>query len=120
MAGGFTTQRSLHRGSVLGLYRKLYPAINASVYEAGRVVPTFQVGELTFGIVICNESNYAEPLDSWPVKVRRHSRAHQQRSVLREGVARSWSLRQGEFDIATAVRELHVGHPRRHRRRRAS
>jgi len=50
------------RGSVVGLYRKLYPAINRSVYEAGRKVPVFQVGELTFGIVICNDSNYAEPV----------------------------------------------------------
>jgi predicted amidohydrolase len=49
------------RGSVVALYRKLHPAINASVYEAGREVPTFQVGELTFGIVICNDSNYSEP-----------------------------------------------------------
>lgn len=49
------------RGSVVGLYRKLYPAINASVYHAGQEAPVFQVGELTFGIVICNDSNYAEP-----------------------------------------------------------
>ena len=49
------------RGSVVGLYRKLYPAINQSVYEAGREVPVFQVGELTLGIVICNDSNYFEP-----------------------------------------------------------
>jgi len=26
----------LHRGSVTGLYRKRYPAINRSIYEAGR------------------------------------------------------------------------------------
>jgi predicted amidohydrolase len=49
------------RGSVAGLYRKLYPAINRSVYEAGREVPVFRVGELTLGIVICNDSNYFEP-----------------------------------------------------------
>jgi len=49
------------RGSVAGLYRKLYPAIKRSVYEAGRKVPVFQVGELTLGIVICNDSNYFEP-----------------------------------------------------------
>lgn len=50
-----------HRGSVVGLYRKLYPAINRSVYEAGCNVPVFDVGELTLGIVICNDSNYFEP-----------------------------------------------------------
>jgi predicted amidohydrolase len=49
-----------HRGSVVGLYRKQHPAINRSVYEAGREVPVFQVEALTFGIVICNDSNYPE------------------------------------------------------------
>ena len=49
------------RGSVVGLYRKLYPAIHRSIYEAGRKVPVFRVGELTLGIVICNDSNYFEP-----------------------------------------------------------
>jgi predicted amidohydrolase len=51
----------LHRGSVAGVYRKLYPAINRSVYDAGRLVPVFQIDSLTFGIVICNDSNYFEP-----------------------------------------------------------
>jgi predicted amidohydrolase len=49
------------RGSVVGLYRKLYPAINRSVYEAGSKLPVFRVGDLTFGIIICNDSNYFEP-----------------------------------------------------------
>jgi 5-aminopentanamidase len=49
------------RGSVVGVFRKLYPAITRSVYEAGRTVPVFQVGGLTLGIVICNDSNYFEP-----------------------------------------------------------
>jgi predicted amidohydrolase len=50
-----------HRGSVVGIYRKLYPAINSSVYEAGDELPVFTVGGLTFGIIICNDSNYFEP-----------------------------------------------------------
>ena len=50
-----------HRGSVAGLYRKLYPAINRSVYEAGDTIPVFTVGGLTFGILICLDSNYFEP-----------------------------------------------------------
>lgn len=50
-----------HRGLVAGIYRKLYPAINRSVYTAGDRTPVFTVGELTFGIVICNDSNYFEP-----------------------------------------------------------
>lgn len=51
----------IHRGMVLGVYRKMHPAINRSVYEPGRDAPVFRVGELTFGIVICNDSNYREP-----------------------------------------------------------
>jgi len=50
-----------HRGRVTGLYRKLHPAIRRSVYAAGSQTPVFRVDELTFGIVICNDSNYAEP-----------------------------------------------------------
>lgn len=49
-----------HKGSVFGIYRKLHPAINRSVYEAGNEVPVFAVGGLTFGILICNDSNYYE------------------------------------------------------------
>ncbi|HEX3127067.1 MAG TPA: carbon-nitrogen hydrolase family protein [Thermoanaerobaculia bacterium] len=49
------------RGSVVGIYRKLYPAINKSVYEAGDKMPVFTVGSLTFGVMICNDSNYSEP-----------------------------------------------------------
>jgi predicted amidohydrolase len=51
----------LHRGAVLGVYRKRHPAINRSVYEPGRETPVFQVGTLTFGIIICNDSNFREP-----------------------------------------------------------
>ncbi len=50
-----------HQGAVVGIYRKLHPAINKSVYEAGNKTPVFTVGDLTFGIVICNDSNYYEP-----------------------------------------------------------
>ena len=50
-----------HKGSVAGIYRKLYPAINRSVYEAGDKMPVFTVGGLTFGIIICLDSNYYEP-----------------------------------------------------------
>ena len=50
-----------HQGSVAGIYRKLYPAMNRSIYEAGREIPVFRIGDLTLGIVICNDSNYFEP-----------------------------------------------------------
>jgi 5-aminopentanamidase len=48
-------------GSVLGVYRKLHPAINQSIYQPGEDVPVFSVERLTFGVVICNDSNYLEP-----------------------------------------------------------
>jgi 5-aminopentanamidase len=57
----YNTAAVFHMGSVIGLYRKLYPAINRSVYDAGDRMPVFQIGGLTFGIVICNDSNYPEP-----------------------------------------------------------
>ena len=50
-----------HRGSVVGVYRKLHPAINRSIYEAGNSMPVFTVGDLTFGIIICRDSTYVEP-----------------------------------------------------------
>lgn len=50
-----------HKGSVVGVYRKLYPAINKSIYQAGDKMPVFTIGGLTFGIIICNDSNYYEP-----------------------------------------------------------
>lgn len=50
-----------HRGVVAGVYRKLHPAIRRSVYTAGDGTPIFTVEGLTFGIVICNDSNFAEP-----------------------------------------------------------
>jgi len=51
-----------HRGRVAGLYRKLHPAIRRSVYAAGSQTLVFRVGGLTFGIVICCDSNYPEPV----------------------------------------------------------
>jgi 5-aminopentanamidase len=50
-----------YKGLVVGIYRKLYPAINKSIYEAGDKMPVFTVNGLTFGIIICNDSNYYEP-----------------------------------------------------------
>lgn len=50
-----------HQGAVVGIYRKLYPAINKSVYAAGDKMPVFTLNGLTFGIIICNDSNYYEP-----------------------------------------------------------
>jgi predicted amidohydrolase len=49
-----------HRGAVAGVYRKQHPAIRKSVYDAGDRSPVFNVGGLTFGILICNDSNFPE------------------------------------------------------------
>ena len=50
-----------HKGLVIGVYRKLHPAINRSIYEAGDKAPVFVVGDLTFGIIICRDSTFVEP-----------------------------------------------------------
>ena len=50
-----------HRGSVVGVYRKLHPAINKSIYSAGDATPVFTVGGLTFGVIICLDSTFREP-----------------------------------------------------------
>jgi len=49
-----------HCGRVLGIYRKRHPAIRRSVYSAGDQSPIFTIGRLSFGIMICNDSNYPE------------------------------------------------------------
>ena len=50
----------LRRGRVTGLYRKIHPAIRRSVYSPGSETPVFRAGDLVFGIVICNDSNYPD------------------------------------------------------------
>lgn len=57
----YNTAVVFQNGTVAGFYRKLHPAIRKSVYEAGDAIPVFTVRDLTFGIVICNDSNFAEP-----------------------------------------------------------
>ena len=49
-----------HDGRVVGIYRKRHPAIRKSVYSAGDQSPVFTAGPLSFGIMICNDSNYPE------------------------------------------------------------
>jgi predicted amidohydrolase len=62
-AGGrlYNSAAVFHRGAVAGVYRKLHPAIRRSVYQAGDQTPVFTLGGLTFGIVICYDSNFPEP-----------------------------------------------------------
>jgi len=49
-----------HDGRVVGMYRKRHPAIRRTVYSAGNQSPVFTVGILSFGIMICNDSNYPD------------------------------------------------------------
>jgi predicted amidohydrolase len=57
----FNAAAVVHKGMVIGLYRKLHPAINKSIYESGYETPVFTVGDLTFGILICRDSTHREP-----------------------------------------------------------
>ncbi len=56
----FNSAAVVHGGAVLGVYRKRHPAIRRSVYAAGDQSPIFTHGPLTFGIMICNDSNHPE------------------------------------------------------------
>jgi len=50
----------LHRGAIIGVYRKRHPAIRRSVYSPGEEEPVFSIDCLTFGIMICNDTNHPE------------------------------------------------------------
>ena len=47
-----------HQGAVAGVYRKRHPAIRRSVYQPGDAMPVFTASGVSFGIIICNDSNY--------------------------------------------------------------
>lgn len=48
----------LQLGAVAGVYRKRHPAIHRSVYQPGDTTPAFTAAGVTFGVIICNDSNY--------------------------------------------------------------
>jgi 5-aminopentanamidase len=58
----FNAAAVLRQGAVVGRYRKLHPAIRRSVYSAGHETPVFTVGALTFGILLCRDSTFGEPV----------------------------------------------------------
>jgi predicted amidohydrolase len=66
-AGGsfYNSAAVYHRGSIAGVYRKHHPASRPSkthpIYGRGDAAPVFTIGSLTFGIVICRDSTFAEP-----------------------------------------------------------
>lgn len=45
---------------MLGIYRKINPAINRSVYAAGSELMTFHIDGLNFGVLICFDSNFPD------------------------------------------------------------
>ena len=56
----FNSAAVFSQNEVVGVYRKMYPAINRSVYTPGRTTEPFNVGTLVFGIVICRDSTFPE------------------------------------------------------------
>ena len=50
-----------HDGAVAGVYRKWHPAIRKSVYLSGLEAPVFAAGGFTFGVILCNDSNFEQP-----------------------------------------------------------
>lgn len=70
IAGGLLYNSAVvfHQGMVVGTHRKQHPAIRSSVYTAGVEARVFTVGVLTFGILICNDSNFEEPARSMVAK----------------------------------------------------
>ena len=56
----FNSAAIVQKGAIIGLCRKIHPAINRSVYQPGHDTPVFQAGDLTFGVLICRDSSYPE------------------------------------------------------------
>jgi predicted amidohydrolase len=56
----FNSAAIVQRGTIIGLYRKNRPALRHSIYQAGTELPVFRAGELVFGVLICNDSNFPE------------------------------------------------------------
>jgi len=56
----FNSAAVFSRNKVVGVYRKMHPAINRSVYTPGAAADLFKVGGLVFGIAICRDSTFAE------------------------------------------------------------
>ena len=56
----FNSAAVFSQGEVVGVYRKIHPAINRSVYKPGTATPIFKVGGLVFGVMICRDSTFSE------------------------------------------------------------
>ena len=62
MCGLYNAATVFERGLVCGFVSEAASGDHGSVYQPGTEVRVFQLGDLTFGIVICNDSNYREPV----------------------------------------------------------
>ncbi len=89
--------------AVAGLYRKLYPAIHKSVYEAGDRIPVFTVSGLTFGILICNDSNFFEPARIMAAKAATALFAPTNNGIPRSRAQADLVLQARNVDIALAT-----------------
>ena len=113
--GLFNSAAVFCKGEVIGVYRKLHPAINRSVYEPGTATSIFRVGGLIFGVVICRDSTYPAPAQIM---------ASQGATVLfvptnnalapaKAGVE---AVEQARHTDIRRAREHRIGHPGRRRR----
>jgi hypothetical protein len=80
----FNSAAILRHGQIVGLYRKLHPAINRSVYRPGTSTPIFRVDGLTFGILICRDSTYPELSRTQRTTLSRRRRAEPASSKTRD------------------------------------
>jgi 5-aminopentanamidase len=105
-AGGegrlYNSAAVLSRGEVVGLYRKRRPARRTSVYSPGEESPVFTLGDLTFGIMICNDTNFPEFGDSMAARGAQ---------VL--FVPSNNGLRPGRADVVAETRDVDVAQARR-------
>ena len=101
----FNAAAVLSRGSVAGIYRKLHPAINRSVYQAGQALPLFTAGSLTFGVVICLDSTFAEPISAM---VARGARA------IFIPTNNGMPPHKGGGELVAEAREIDIAHARKH------
>jgi predicted amidohydrolase len=95
----------VHKGDVLGVYRKLHPAINRSVYERGSELPVFTVDGLTFGILICRDSTYSEPAIAMATRGA---------TVLFVPTNNGLPPARGGVEIVAQARETDIGRAREH------
>ncbi|MDB5469265.1 MAG: putative hydrolase [Caulobacter sp.] len=56
----FNTAAVVHRGKVVGRYRKAHLLDGERLFEAGTDCPVFEVDGLRFGINICNDTNFPQ------------------------------------------------------------